>query len=64
MMPVDVHTLNAHITVAEGSLREAGDALEDRDLDELLKRLQGAQHHVQLAIGTLVAGARKDLEEN
>ena len=60
-MPVDTHTLNAHITVAEGFLREAGDALTARDLDELIKRLDGARLHIQEAIDTLVAGAREDL---
>lgn len=62
-MPVDVHTLNGHITVAEGSLREAGDALKDRDLEELIKRLSGARLHIQEAIDTLVTGAREDLTD-
>lgn len=62
-MPVEVHTLNAHITVAEDNLREAGDALEARDLDELIKRLSGARLHIQEAIDTLVAAAREDLTD-
>lgn len=58
-MPVDTHTLNAHISLGESDLREAGDALEDRDLEELVKRLSAAKLHVQLAIDTLVAGAKE-----
>jgi hypothetical protein len=63
-MPVDTHTLNAHLSICESEIREAADALLDRDLEELVKRLKGAQLHIQEAIDTLVAGAREALEDD